>query len=235
MTRIYWALSLVAGIAIIIVASQLAAIPHQQACDGNHALGAVLRFELVTSPADVARFFGDGACRERLTTAMDAVNRFDSVAFIPAFTLFQIFASLALRGEHRRTGMRLVALAVVNVALLAGALDLLENIRLLEMTWTIRAGNAASDAAISQLYWLVRIKFALLGLAAIGLGLLLARRAMRVWQVAGGFAMLGGLICLTGLLAHSLLMPGVLLAWTIILLAAAWGALRPIAAPPSGR
>ncbi|MCU0728511.1 MAG: hypothetical protein MUF41_00150 [Sphingopyxis sp.] len=230
-TRIYWALSLIAGIAIIIVAAQLAAIPHQRACDGNYALGAVLRFELVTSPADVARFFGDGACRERLTAAMDAVNRFDSMAFIPAFTLFQIFAALALRGEYRYTRMRLIALGVVNAALFAGALDLLENIRLLEIAWTIRAGNAATDVAISQLYWLVRIKFALLGLAAVGLGVMLAQRGTRLWKLLGTLATVGGLICLTGLMAHSLLMPGVLLAWSVVLVAAAWGVARPIAAP----
>jgi hypothetical protein len=231
-TRVYWALSLIAGIAIIIVAAQLAAIPHQRACDGNHALGAVLRFELVTSPADVARFFGDGACRERLTTAMDAVNRFDSMAFIPAFTLFQIFAALALRGEYRHTRMRLIALGVVNAALFAGALDLLENIRLLEIAWTIRAGNAASDVAISQLYWLVRIKFALLGLAAVGLGVMLAQRGTRLWKLLGTLATVGGFVCLAGLIAHSLLMPGVLLAWSVVLVAAAWGVARPIAVPP---
>jgi hypothetical protein len=232
MQRILWCLSLLAGVAVIVIGMMFGQIPDQVACDGDTALGAVLRFELVTSPADVARFFGTGDCLLRLTTAMDAVNRLDSLAFIPAFTLFQLFAAFALRRQALGDGWcRLVAFGVINAALVAGACDYLENIHLLETGWAVRSGNPADAAAINQLYWLVRVKFALLGLASIGLGWLVTRRSGAGWRIAGGAIMLGGTVTLVGLAAHALLAPGLMLSWSALLGVAVVSAVRPDTAP----
>ena len=228
MRRWFWLLAVFAGVAVGIGAAAIGNVPHQVACDGNHGLAAILRFELATSPADVAALFGSGQCMRLLTAAMDAVNRIDSAAFIPAFTVFQVTAALALRGYHAgHAGSRLLALAVINMALVAGGLDMMENFRLFAIGWTVQAGNPVSSAAVEPLFWVVRAKFALLALAAGGLGVLVSRLGGRTMMVAGVAIIAGAACALAGVMAHALLTPGIAAAWIMMWLVAIAQTIRP--------
>ena len=84
----------------------------------------------------------------------------------------------------------------------------------------ITAALPGDQGQIDLLFWLVRVKFALLAFAAAGLGLLLARaRGATRWH---GYAMIGATaVALAGLAEPRLLTAGIGLAWAALLFAAA--------------
>jgi hypothetical protein len=215
-SRTAWALCAAAGAAVIGITLLMGSIEGAQACDDVRSPGAMIRFEWVRTPAEVQALFGEEPCRSQLAAAMDGMNRIDGAAFIPAFTLFQLFAAWALRGHGRR-----LAAAVALAAVVAALCDWGED----SLLFAITAALPGEQAQIDQLFWLVRAKFALLALAAGGLGLLLTRTcgASR-WL---GFAMIaGGAVALAGLADPRLLGAGIGLAWTALLAAAVLHTLR---------
>lgn len=210
-SRIAWSLCAAAGVAVIAIARLMGGL---EGCDGLP--GAVIRFEWVRTPAEVDALFGRGTCRSTLAAAMDRLNRIDSLAFIPAFTLFQLFAAWALRSHGRR-----LAGAVAAAAVVAALCDWGED----RLLFAITAALPGDQSLIDPLFWLVRAKFALLGLAAAGLGLLFTRTGGAARWI--GFAMIAcGAVALAGLADPRLLGPAIGLAWAALLLAAVIGVFR---------
>jgi hypothetical protein len=103
--------------------------------------GAVVQFELARNAADLAAVFGvpGSECRPLAIAAMDAVNRLDLWAFIPAYTLFCISGALFLA---EGTLLRPLAAAAVAAAVLAAASDYLETLALLSLTRALDAPEA---------------------------------------------------------------------------------------------
>jgi hypothetical protein len=209
-SRAAWVLCLVAGLTVVALTLVISGVEGVRACDGGTALDPVIRFEWVRTVEEVRALFGEEPCRSRLAAAMDRVNRIDIYAFIPAFTLFQLFAAWALRRSGRG-----LALAAGAAAIVAALCDQAEDQILLAIT----ASLPGEQALIDQLFWFVRVKFGLLALAAGCLGLLLARTpGAERWL---GLAMLGGAaIAFAGLIQPQLLTPGIALAWAALLAAA---------------
>jgi hypothetical protein len=204
-SRIAWSLCAVAGVAVIAITQLMGGL---EGCDGSP--GAVIRFEWVRTPAEVDALFGREPCRSTLAAAMDRINRIDSFAFIPAFTLFQLFAAWALRDRGRR-----LAAAVAAAAIVAALCDWGED----RLLFAITAALPGDQALIDPLFWLVRAKFALLALAAAGLGLLLTR-AGGASRWIGWIMIACGAVALAGLTDPRLLGPGIGLAWAALLAAA---------------
>ncbi|MEQ1687753.1 MAG: hypothetical protein ABL874_04185 [Sphingopyxis sp.] len=213
--RTLWILCVVAGLVVIAGLVAMGQVPDQIACDGDASLRSIFRFEWLTSAAQFQQFFGAEPCRSQLALAMDAVNRIDAMAYIPAFTLFQLFAAWAMRVDGR-----LAALFVVNAALIAAGCDLLEDNILFSLSATARLPEAIEPVGLEQLYWFVRVKFGLLALAAMALGRLVGERGGRRWQAASWAMMAGGVVGLAGLAMPQLLAPGIGVAWAILFVAA---------------
>lgn len=215
-SRIAWTLCAVAGAAVIGITVLMGAVEGVEACDGVHSPGPVIRFEWVRTVQDVQTLFGEEPCRSRLAAGMDRVNRIDLAAFIPAFTLFQLFAAWALRGHGR-----VLATFVAMAAFVAALCDVAEDRLLLAMT----AALPGQQALIDPLFWLVRAKFGLLAVAAAGLGLLLTRSAgVPRWI---GYVMIAcGAAALAGLADPRLLGPAIGVAWAALLAAALIGVFR---------
>ncbi len=217
-SRIAWSLCAVAGLAVIVITRLMGGL---EGCDGLP--GAVIRFEWVRTPAEVEALFGSEPCRSALVAGMDRLNRIDSLAFIPAFTLFQLFAARALRSHGRRLAASVAAAAVV-----AGLCDWGED----RLLFAITAALPGDQSLIDPLFWLVRAKFALLALAAAGLGLLLTRTGGAARWI--GWLMIAcGAVALAGLADPRLLGPAIGLAWAALLGAAVLNVVRgssPVAA-----
>ena len=222
-SRTAWILCLVAGVVLVALTILMGAAGGVRACDGVTSPDAMIRFEWVRTVDEVRTLFGEEPCRSSLAAAMDRMNRIDVLAYIPTFTLFQVFAALALRGSGRG-----VAMAAIGAAVVAAICDQWEDQILLAITGAL----PGEQPMIDRLFWLVRIKFALLAFAAACLGLLLARsRGATRWL---GMAMiLGAVIALAGLAQPQLLTPGIALAWAALLIAAAIRVVRPSSAASS--
>ena len=225
-TRLTWGLCIIAAVVMTVVMVLMGQVPHQLACDGDAVLPPILRFEWMTSTADLASLFGDDPCRSQLSAAMDAVNRIDVMAYIPAFTAFQLLAAWALRWDGR-----LLAIVAINAAIIAAGCDLLEDRTLFLMSWTARSGQVPDAALFAQLFWFVRVKFGLLAIAAILLGWLVGRRAGPGWQVARWLMVAGGTVGLAGLVWPQLLAPGIGAAWAVLMVVAIVRVIRR--GPPS--
>lgn len=193
-----------------------------KACDGVTSPDPMTRFQWVRTVDDVRLLFGNEPCRSELAADFDRANRLDRNAYIPAFTLFQLLAAWALRGSGRT-----LAIAAGVAAIAAALFDLIEDGILLALT----AALPGDQAMIDTLFWFPRLKFAALAAASACLGILLARSRDATrwlgWAMAAGAA-----IASAGLFAPALLAPGIGLAWTALLLAAAARAIRRPAALP---
>lgn len=221
-TRLLWALCLISALVMIGAMVAMGQVPHQTACDGDAPLRSILRFEWLTSGAQFQQLFGAEPCRSQLALAMDGVNRIDVMAYIPAFTAFQLFAAWAMRGHGR-----LAALFVVNAALVAAGCDMLEDRVLFNLAAIARMGDGVVDPVwFGQLFWFVRVKFGLLALAAIALGWLVGKRSGLGWSAARWLMAIGGVVGLAGLVWPHLLAPGIGVAWAALFVVAIMGAVR---------
>lgn len=217
-TRLMWILCVVAGLVMIGAMVVMGQVPHQRACDGGAAVGAhsvMFRFEWILNAADFQTLFGAEPCRSQLALAMDGVNRIDVMAYIPAFTLFQLCAAWAMRVDGRW-----LALFVINAALIAAGCDMLEDNILFSLSATARLREAIEPTGLEQLFWFVRVKFALLALAAMTLGRLVGARAGIGWHLASWAMMLGGAVGLAGLVWPQLLAPGIGATWLVLMVVA---------------
>lgn len=227
-----WWLCALAGLVMIWAMMAMNAIPGQLACDGQGG-NPMLRFEMVTSAQEMATLFGNDPCRTRLATAMDAVNHIDVMAYIPAFTLLQIFAAMGL-WRHGRA----VAIMAILAALVAAGCDFLEDAILTTKTFELLQYGAVDGDAIAVLVLLVRLKFTLLSVAAILLGYLV-RGDGGWWRWVGFAIMAGGVIGLLGVLIPVVLGLGIGIAWLLLIAAALVRSVQPAAiaqsASPSSR
>lgn len=139
-----------------------ALLPEMRAAAECLPAGAVIQFELARNINELAAIFGPAGseCRALGAAAMDAVNKVDLIAFIPAYTTFCISAALYLSGG---VWGRPLAAAAVAAAGLAALADVLETTTLLDITRNL---DAPGDLlAMSQLgAW---SKFALLAAHAL--------------------------------------------------------------------
>ena len=223
-----WWLCALAGLVVIGAMACMNAIPGQLACDGQGG-NPMLRFEMVTSAQDLATLFGNDPCRSSLAAAMDAVNHIDGIAYIPAFTLLQIFAAI---GWWRRG--RALAIAVIVVALIAAGCDYLEDSILTTKTFELLNYGAVDGDAITLLMVLVRAKFALLSLAAMMLGYLARGDGDGGWWRWVGTAMIGGgVFGLLGIVFPAGLGLGIGVAWALLFAVALVRSVQPAAIAPS--
>jgi len=129
-----WAVATaIAGLLTLALFVVFLALPEVRAAADCLPPGAVVQFELARNAADLEAIFGPpgSACRTLGAAAMDAVNRIDLIAFIPAYTAFCLCAALYLAaGQWGRP----LAAAAVAAALLAALADVLETTTLLDIT-----------------------------------------------------------------------------------------------------
>ncbi len=208
--RIWWRLCFTAGLIVIAIQLAMGSIDGTEPCGPDLGLPAILAFELVTGPDDVDRLFGQEPCRSRLAAAMDQINMVD-IVFIPAFVCFLVFGAVALRSASA-----LVAWLGVATAIVAGSFDQTEDQILLAIT----ADLPGTQSQIDLLYWLVRGKFLLLGIAPILIGLML----YKLGPLEKGLAVVmsvGGLVAIAGVTGqYQLMTPGIAAGWIALLIAA---------------
>jgi hypothetical protein len=209
--QIWWRLCLAAGIIVIVIQAVMATVEGTEACGGDGSLASILVFELVRSPADVDALFGDEPCRSRLSEAMDQINTIDVFAFIPAFVSFLAFGALSVRSQGRRR-----ALLAIVAAIVAGLCDQIED----QILFDITANLPGTQPQIDWLFFLVRAKFALLGIAPILIGSLLMTVGRSEFVL--GLVMIGGGVAATvGTLGpYQLMGPGIASGWVALLIAA---------------
>lgn len=207
MTRVQaWRASVIAGGIAFAGSLAFAMIPGLKPCGEAHGLGAILAFEFVRSPLDVATLFGAEPCRSTLVGAQGIGLLIDTFWFIPAYAAFLGFAAWA-------TGMRwrgwLIAAIVV-----AALCDEIEG----GLLYAILGGLPGTQEQIDPLSLAVHSKFALLALASLAIGWALCRGpAGRRW-VPGAIVAAGGLYALVGLIvSHRQMMLGFGVAWTALL------------------
>lgn len=176
-----WTLCAVAGVLAFVASWLFGRIPDLKPC-GPSELGAILAFEFVRSPAEVAALFNQEPCRTVLIAAQRTGLLLDGLWFIPAYTAFLMLAALAAGGR----GARIMA----GMALVAGLSDEVEGVLL----YTILGALPGSQMIIDNLSVAVHAKFALLALATLGVGVQLMRGARPVLtRVAGlGIAIISG-------------------------------------------
>lgn len=140
-------------------------IPGLMPCGPSEpGLSAILAFEFVRSPADVAALFGAEPCRSALIGAQRTGLLIDAVWFIPAYTAFLSLAALASGVAWRRW--------LVSALLVAGLSDEIEGLLL----WAILDRMPGTQGLIDVLWAAVHLKFALLALGTAGIGIALWRR-----------------------------------------------------------
>lgn len=160
--RLWAALTALAGIASLVITVAFTQLAEVKAAGTCQSADAVVQFELARTQADLTRIFHPAAdpCRPKVVTAMDAVNHLDTLAYIPSYTAFGVFAALFLGGGASR---RPLVMAAVATALIALAGDYLETLTLLQIT--PRVDTAAELLARSSTgAW---IKFGMLALSAL--------------------------------------------------------------------
>lgn len=189
-TRATWRWCAAAGLLTFIASSGFGWIGPPQLCGpGFGKLSAVISFELVRSPAEVATLFGAEPCRGAMLSAMRRAQWWDALAFIPAYTAFLMLAAAAItRGRW---------MWVAGAVLLAGGLlDEVEG----ALMFAAMNPLPGTQAIIDWLVPVVRTKFALLGIGSAMLGGLLI--ATRNWlaMVVGAVAAFGAVSSLYGLI-----------------------------------
>ncbi len=207
----WWRLCLAAGFIVIVIQVAMGTTQNTEPCGPAGGLPSILAFELVRGPEDVAALFGDDPCRSRLVEAMNRINMIDAWAFIPAFVSYLVLGALAVRA-HGRT---IASLAIIT-AIAAGLCDEAEDQILLNITGDL----PGTQVQIAWLFWLVRAKFALLGISPILIGILLFMQG-RLEKFLGVVMIVGGAIAVIGTLGtYILLGPGIAITWIALLMAA---------------
>ncbi len=153
-----------ASLAVTVGFRQLAAVKAAGTCVGA---GSVVEFEFARTAAELAAVFGPEVCRRPVIAGMDAVNRLDIAAFIPAYTAFAILAALWLGGRSR------LALAAIALAVVAFVADMVETTTLLQITKDV----AAAEPLLPRSSTAAWIKFAALGAHGLALALICLRAA----------------------------------------------------------
>lgn len=225
--RRLWLAAVVAGVIAFAASYAFGRIPGLKPCGPSAGLGAIIAFEFVRSPADVAVLFGAEPCRATLIAAQRTGLLVDGLWFIPAYTAFLALAAWATGASWRRW--------LVGALLVAGLSDEVEG----AILWSILNDLPGTQGQVDALWTAVHLKFALLALATAGVGWGLRRPG---WRRFPGIAIAAaGLFAPIELVIGNAraMMTGFMLGWFALVAVAVAGALWPAflvrAASPSGR
>lgn len=206
--------TLAAGLATLAVFVGFSILPQVAAVyapfQANVAVSAFQRAETVQ---DLAAVLGAPPNVEVLA-AMDAINRLDLIAFIPAYTIFLVAAALMLGGMRSPYAWAAIAAALVG----AGG-DIVETSRQLAITADLSA--AAEHLPLAPWHWLKYLALGANGGVIAALCLLSAKRRP-VLGVIAVIPLLCMLIVYAGWLAEPRLFAGTLTLYWLALLATAF-------------
>lgn len=218
-----WRLCVVAGIATLIASTAFGWMGLKP-CGDTGGAGPIIALELVRTPDALIQLFlgyGQGrACADALKAAQERALLLDALAFIPAYGLFLFHGGKALSPTNAR-----LAWAAMTAVVAAALLDEIEGLLLFQL---IQIWESPPDL-FGMLFWVVRPKFALLGIGEILIAILLLRgtwfaRITALPMIAGGFASLWFLLTNP---YDPLMMQGHRWAWTALLIVAILAAIRP--------
>lgn len=225
-TRIWAILTTVAGLATLVVTGLFQALPEVAAgrAAGCYAAPPVIAFEFARTANQASAVFGPGDCRAMTITAMDAINRLDMAAYIPAYTLFAVLGAIfAARGARPR--LALLALLAAITALVA---DYVETSMLLKITADLDGASDAMTVRASTAAW---IKFFALGVHGLLVAAVCFRVTPRRWIVGAAMVLplLGVIAAATDPDARAGLMTlGLTLGWLTLMAFAAKEAVWPL-------
>jgi hypothetical protein len=231
-TRIWAILTTAAGLATLAVTVLFQVLPEVAAgrAAGCHAAPPVIAFEFARTAQQASALFGTGDCRAMTLTAMDAINRLDMAAYIPAYTLFAVVGAIfAARGARPR-----LALLAILAAITALVADYVETSTLLKITADFDTATDAMTVRASTAAW---IKFFALGVHGLLVAAVCFRVAPRRWIVAGAMV-----LPLPGVIAAatdpdsraSLMTLGLTVGWLTMLAFAAKEAIWPVRTQGTG-
>jgi hypothetical protein len=162
-------LTLMLGIATLIAFLWLGGQPAVRALyTSNEVALAVSAFQRAETVQDIVLVFGYPVDQARVA-AMDALNRLDLWAFIPAYALFLSAAAIMLGGLHNRWTHAAIAFAFVGAAA-----DAVETWKQLQLTADM--SNAETYLPIAPWHWLKYAALALNGVAITSLCLTLEKK-----------------------------------------------------------
>lgn len=214
-TRVWAVLTAVSGVAVVAVSTAFTLLPEVVAGQAAGCYGKtppVVAFEFARNVAEASPLFGAGACRPLALAAMDAINRLDILAYIPAYSLFAVFGAVfAARGARPP----LVLLAIL-AAILAFVADMIETTTLLRATTDLEAAGALLPRS-SAAAW---TKFAALAVHGLLVAAVCLRVAPRRWIVGMAMALpaVGTAAAAIDPAAYSkLMMLGLTVGWMVLL------------------
>lgn len=215
-----WRLCAIIGLPALVVSRMIGQSAGLETCGAPGGLEPVLAFEFVRNLDEVAQVLLTDACRAGQATGL----ALDNYLFVPLYGLFVIAAAWAA-GLGNAAGKR-IAFAAIAAIIVAGASDWIENATLGAML----SGGEDFD----RLYWAVRIKFALIGLAELLVGLILLRKSL-VLRFAGYMIIAaGGATIVTLLLGvPAAMMKPIALGLILMLCVAIAVSIRPSLADPA--
>jgi hypothetical protein len=231
-TRIWAILTTAAGLSTLAVTILFQVLPEVAAGRAAGCYGAppVIAFEFARAAQQASALFGTGDCRAMTLTAMDAINRLDVAAYIPAYTLFAaVGAVFAARGARPRPALLAILAAITTLVA-----DYVETTTLLAITADFAAATDAMTVRASTAAW---IKFFALGAHGLLVAAVCFRAAPRRWIV--GAAMV---LPLSGVIAAAtdpdmragLMTLGLTVGWLTMLAFAAKEAVWPVKAQGTG-
>ena len=227
-TRVWAILTTLAGIATLGVTLLFQALPEVAAGRAAECYAAppVIAFEFARTVNQASALFGPGDCRAMTLTAMDAINRLDMAAYIPAYTLFGVFGTIfAARGERPR--LTLLAILAAITALVA---DYVETTTLLAITADFDGATDAMTVRASTAAW---IKFFALGAHGLLVAAVCFRATPRRWIVGAALVapMLGVIAAATDPDTRAGLMTlGLTIGWLTLMAFAAKESVWPVKA-----
>lgn len=161
--------TLALGLATLIIFIWLGGQPAVSAVyPANEVSLAVSAFQRAETVQDIVRVFGYPIDPARVA-AMDALNRLDLWAFIPAYALFLVAAAIMLGGLRNRWTQIAIAFALV-----AAAADAIETSKQLQLTGDM--DNFEAHLPIAPWHWLKAAALALNGVAVASLCITLEKK-----------------------------------------------------------
>lgn len=205
-----------AGLVTLVISYYFGEIPNIEGCAtdaGDASIGSIIAFELVRAPDHVAALFGAEPCTANFLAAMRHATWVDALGFIPAYTAFLICGLIALRKYSS-------SVAGIGIAAIAAAaiFDQIEGFWL----FSIMAHLPGTQGHINWLIPAVRLKFMLLGVGAIAIGVLLVRRK-GLGFVFGPIIAIGGVLSLALIVDDryvGIALQGSVIAWLTLFVAA---------------
>lgn len=186
---------------------------------------AMSAFQRAVDLSDLAAIFGNPPDPSTVA-AMDAGNKLDLYAFIPAYTLFLIAAAIMLSGAPKQP----LAWIAIMLAIIAAVADVMETAAQLGVT----SDWAHADMYLRFLAPAAWLKFFALAAHALVCGAIAFRSRRRIVAVLSVIPMLGVLGAATNLLQIPTLITGVFgVFWAALLVTALIAIVRPSSAAPA--